>query len=148
ESLFEYAPISLWEQDYSGIKNFLDGLRAQGLTDFEKYINEHPKEIDQSIRLIKVKHVNQETVNMFGAKSEEELLANLDKMFRDEMREHWRSELTALWNGEKSWSGDGVNYRLDGEALHIRLHWRILPECESTWECVLVSIENITALKK
>ena len=148
ESLFEYAPISLWEQDYSGIKNFLDGLRAQGVTELEQYIREHPNEIDQSIRLIKVKHVNQETLNMFGAKSEDELLANLDKMFRDEMREHWRSELTALWNGEKSWSGDGVNYRLDGEALNIRLHWRILPECESTWECVLVSIENITALKK
>lgn len=148
ESLFEYAPISLWEQDYSGIKKFLDGLRAQGVTDFEEYMHEHPEEIDQSLRLIKVKHVNQETVSMFGARDEAELLANLDKMFRDEMREHWRSELTALWRGEKSWSGDGINYRLDGEALHIRLHWRILPECESNWECVLVSIENITALKK
>lgn len=147
ESLFEYAPISLWEQDYSGIKTFLDGLRAQGIRDLTKYLDEHPDDIDQSLRLIKVNHVNQETVNMFGARDEAELLASLDKMFRDEMRAHWRSELMALWNGEMSWSGDGVNYRLDGEALHIRLHWRILPECESNWECVLVSIENITALK-
>ena len=147
ESLFEYAPISLWEQDYSDIKTFLDGLRADGVTDLGKFLNEHPDEIDKSLRLIKVKHVNRETIHMFGAKDESELLANLDKMFRDEMRAHWRSELTALWNGDKQWSGDGVNYRLDGEALHIRLHWRILPECESTWECVLVSIENITALK-
>jgi diguanylate cyclase (GGDEF)-like protein len=147
ESLFEYAPISLWEQDYSGIKNFLDGLRARGVSDLGKYLDEHPDDIYKSMGLIKVKHVNRETINMFGAKDESELLANLDKMFRDEMRAHWRSELTALWNGEKTWSGDGINYRLDGEALHIRLHWRILPECESTWECVLVSIENITALK-
>jgi diguanylate cyclase (GGDEF)-like protein/PAS domain S-box-containing protein len=85
---------------------------------------------------------------MFGAQSEQELLSSLDRIFRDEMRAHWRSELGALWNGEKNWSGEGINYRLDGEALHIRLHWRILPECESNWECVLVSIENITALKK
>ena len=28
ESLFEHAPISLWEQDYSGIKIFFDKLRA------------------------------------------------------------------------------------------------------------------------
>jgi diguanylate cyclase (GGDEF)-like protein/PAS domain S-box-containing protein len=148
ESLFEYAPISLWEQDYSGVKKFLDELRSNGVTNFEEYLNDHPNEVDQSLRLIKVTHVNQETINMFGATSESELLANLDKMFRDEMRAHWRSELLALWNGEKSWSGDGINYRLDGEALHIRLHWCILPECETTWECVLVSIENITALKK
>lgn len=148
ESLFEYAPISLWEQDYSGIKNFLDALRASGVTDFDSYLNDHPEDIDKTLRLINVTHVNRETLNLFGAKTEKELLANLDKMFRDEMREHWRAELTALWNGELSWSGDGVNYRLDGEAIHIRLHWRILPECESNWECVLVALENITALKQ
>lgn len=148
ESLFEYAPISLWEQDYSGIKIFLDELRASGVSDLAHYLEEHPDEIDKSLQLIKVKRVNRETLHMFGARDETELLANLDRIFRDEMRAHWRSELTALWNGENQWSGDGINYRLDGEALHIRLHWRILPECETNWECVLVSIENITALKK
>ena len=147
ESLFEYAPISLWEEDYSGIKNFFDELRASEVNDFNKHLDAHPEEIDKCLRRIKVTHVNRETLNMFGAKSEEELLSNLDKIFRDEMRAHFRSELMALWTGEQSWSGDGINYRLDGEALHIRLHWRILPECESNWECVLVSIENITALK-
>ena len=48
EGLFEYAPISLWEQDYSGIKTFLDGLRAGGVSDFETYLNEHPEEIDKT----------------------------------------------------------------------------------------------------
>ena len=148
EGLFEYAPVSLWEEDYSGIKNFLDNLRSNGITDFARYLDEHPHEVENAIRLIKVNHVNRQTLNMFGAGSVSELISNLDKIFRDEMRAHFRSELMALWNGELEWSGDGVNYRLDGEALHIRLHWRILPECESTWDCVLVSIENITALKK
>lgn len=148
ESLFEYAPISLWEEDYSGIKIFFDELRANGVTDFNQYLNEHPKEIVHSMNRIMVTHVNAETLRMFGAKTEKELLSNLDKVFRDEMRAHFRAELMALWNGEMGWSGDGVNYRLDGEALYIRLHWRILPECESNWECVLVSIEDITARKK
>ncbi|MCI0608817.1 MAG: GGDEF domain-containing protein [Anaerolineae bacterium] len=148
ESLFEYAPISLWEEDYSGIKHFFDDLRADGIEDLDTYLDEHPEEITKSMDRIKVIHVNRETLSMFGAESEKELLANLDKIFRDEMRVHFRSELMALWHGEVSWSGDGVNYRLDGEALHIRLHWRILPECESNWECVLVSIENISALKQ
>ena len=148
ESLFEYAPISLWEEDYSGIKQFFDDLRSNGIEDLDTYLDEHPEEINKNMARIKVVHVNHETLNMFGAESEQELLANLDKIFRDEMRVHFRSELTALWHGEVSWSGDGVNYRLDGEALQIRLHWRILPECESTWDCVLVSIENISALKQ
>ena len=148
ESLFEYAPVSLWEEDYSGIKQFLDSLRASGVVDFARYLDQHPQEIENGMRRIKVNHVNRETLKMFGAASAAELLSNLDRIFRDEMREHFRSELMALWNGQWEWSGDGINYRLDGEALNIRLHWRILPECTSTWECVLVSIENITALKK
>jgi diguanylate cyclase (GGDEF)-like protein len=148
KGLFEYAPVSLWEEDYSGIKLFMDSLRADGVTDLAHYLDEHPEEIEKNMRLIQVKNVNRETLTMFGAASLTDLLSNLDKIFRDEMRAHFRSELVALWNGDVEWSGDGVNYRLDGEALDIRLHWRILPECESTWECVLVSIENITALKK
>ena len=148
ESLFEYAPVSLWEEDYSGIKLFLDNLRADGVTDLNHHLDQHPEEIENNMQRMIVKHVNRETLIMFGASSEAELLANLDKIFRDEMRAHFRSELMALWNGELSWSGDGINYRLSGEALQIRLHWRILPECESNWACVLVSIENITALKQ
>lgn len=148
KSLFEYAPISLWEEDYSGIKQFFDNLRAQGVTDLAPYLDEHPEEIENNMRSIKVLDVNRETLHMFGAASVRELLANLDQIFRDEMRAHFRAELMALWNGELEWSGDGINYRLDGEQIHIRLRWRILPECESNWECVLVSIENITALKQ
>jgi PAS domain-containing protein len=148
ESLFEYAPISLWEEDFSGIKKFFDGLRTEGVTNLSDYLDAHPQEIESSMRRIQVTHVNRETLKLFGAASEQELLASLDRVFRDEMRAHFRAELMALWNGELEWSGDGINYRLDGEPLHIRLHWRILPECESNWECVLVSIENITALKK
>ena len=102
ESLFEYAPISLWEEDYSRIKIFFEELRANGVTDLDQYLHEHPDEIDKNMTRIRVSHVNRETLHMFGAESEMELLANLDKIFRDEMRVHFRSELMALWNGELS----------------------------------------------
>ena len=146
--LFEYAPIPLWEEDCSDIKLFFDQLRAKGVVDLNRYLDEHPEEIANSVRRIKVNRVNRETLGMFGAHSEGELLANLDNIFRDEMRQHPRSELMALWNGEMSGSGEGINYRLSGEAIHVRVSWRILPEYRSNWECVLVSIENITPLKQ
>src|SRR6266545_2245719 len=90
ESLFEYAPISLWEEDFSGIKKFLDELRMQGVAKLERYLDEHPAVVDESLSLIQVTHVNRETLHLFGAKSEEELLSNLSQIFRDEMRAHWR----------------------------------------------------------
>ncbi|MBE0672953.1 MAG: sensor domain-containing diguanylate cyclase [Anaerolineales bacterium] len=147
-TLFEYAPISLWEQDFSSIKRLFDELRQTGVESLESYLDEHPSFVDECMRQIKVLNVNEKTVSMLGAKSKADLAANLDRVFRDGMRHHFREELLALWNGDESWSGEGINYTLDGDPLDILLHWRILPEYKTTWERVLVTIENITARKR
>jgi diguanylate cyclase (GGDEF)-like protein len=148
EKLFEFAPISLWEEDFSGIRKFFDGLQADGVTDLDEYLNAHPEEIDKSMRRVQVIRVNRETLKMFGAASEDKLLGGLDHIFRDEMLGHFREQLIALWNGELEWAGESVNYRLDGEPLSIRLRWRVVPQYGFGWECVMISIENITVLKK
>lgn len=146
--LFEYAPISLWEQDFSAIQTFFDGLRRQGIRDLSRYFDENPGQVEACIALIKVVDVNQQTLSMFGVQTKDEMLANLGKFFRDEMRVHFRDELLALWAGRLSWSGEGVNYTLTGVPLDILLSWRVLPGSEQTWKQVLVSIENITARKQ
>jgi diguanylate cyclase (GGDEF)-like protein len=130
------------------VKKFFDVLQAEGITDLEGYLNDHPEEVDQCMRRIQVTRVNRETLKMFGAASEEELLGGLDRIFRDEMLSHFRAQLLALWIGELKWSGESVNYRLDGELLNIRLRWRVLPNHVTGWECVMISIENITVLKQ
>jgi len=33
--LFEYSPISLWEEDFSEVRRVLDALRAQGVDDMD-----------------------------------------------------------------------------------------------------------------
>ncbi|MBL8050373.1 MAG: GGDEF domain-containing protein [Anaerolineales bacterium] len=147
-TLFEYAPISLWEQDFSQIKSLFDDLRRQGVDSLDSYLDDHPEFIDECMRGIRVLNVNQQTVSMFKADSKETFLSNLNLVFRDGMRHHFRAELLSLWNGEIEWSGEGINYTLDGEALDIILHWRILPEHENKWDKVLVTIENITARKR
>ena len=148
ESLFEFAPISLWEEDFSGIKEFFDDVRAEGITSLDAYLDAYPEEIEKNMRRIRVIRVNYETLKMFGAASEQELYRGLDRVFRDEMKKHFRAQLMALWDGELEWTGESVNYRLDGELLNIRLRWRVLPGYGSSWKCVLISIENITVLKK
>ncbi|MBL8090205.1 MAG: diguanylate cyclase [Anaerolineales bacterium] len=147
-TLFEYAPISLWEQDFSHIKAKFDELKKQGVKTLDSYLDSHPELIDECMQAIKVLNVNQQTVSMFKADSKGTFLANLNLVFRDGMRHHFRDELLSLWNGEIKWAGEGINYTLDGEALDIILHWRILPEHEKNWDKVLVTIEDITARKR
>ena len=147
KTLFEHAPVSLWEEDYSNIKRLFDGLRQQGVHSLESYLDDHPAFIDECMRQMVILDVNQQTLSMLKASSKDALLSNLGKVFRDGMRHHFRAELLSLWKGDLDWSGEGINYTLAGDPLDIILHWRILPGHEHTWERVLVTIEDITIRK-
>ncbi|HND49493.1 MAG TPA: sensor domain-containing diguanylate cyclase [Anaerolineales bacterium] len=147
-TLFEYAPVALWEQDFSHIKKSFDELRAKGVRSLDAHLVMHPEFLDQCMGKIQVLDVNLQTVAMLKADSKEHLLSNLDKVFRDGMRHHFRDELRALWNGDVKWSGEGVNYTLEGNPVDIILNWRIMPEYENNWERVLVTTEDITARKR
>ncbi len=145
EMLFEYAPIALMEQDFSAIRQRFDALRAEGVERLDAYLDAHPEEIDRCMALIRVVRINQHTLTMYAAPDRETFLASLPRFFRDEMRIHFREELLALWQGALNWSGEGVNYTLNGEPVDVLLSWRILPGAEDTWRQVLVSLEDITA---
>jgi hypothetical protein len=40
--LFEHSPVSLWVEDFSGVKALLDDARAQGIQDFRVFLSVHP----------------------------------------------------------------------------------------------------------
>jgi diguanylate cyclase (GGDEF)-like protein len=146
--LFEYSPISLWEEDFSGVKKALDELRSETGDDIRLYLIEHPQIVEECMSKIVVLDVNRRTLELFGAKSKEELLDNLGKVFRDEMRNHFRDEMVSLWHGDRAYECEGINYTLSGEAINIHLRWSVMPGSEMTFERVLVSIEDITARKR
>jgi diguanylate cyclase (GGDEF)-like protein len=146
--LFEYAPISLWEEDYSAVKQYLDQVRAAGVTDFRAYLDAHPQAVADCLERIRVLNVNRQTVLLFRAASRQHLLDNVSRIFRDEMGRHFADELVDMFNGARAYVREGVNYTLDGEPLDIRLHWAVMPEAEATWARVLVSIEDITPRRR
>ena len=76
-ALFEYSPISLWEEDLSQVKKHIDDLRDNGFNDFRKYFSEHPEEVLHYISMIKVLDVNKATLELYQADSKEEFLGSL-----------------------------------------------------------------------
>ena len=53
QGLFEHSPLSLWVEDYSGVKVYLDSLRAQGVVgDIQAYAAEHPDIVEACMALI------------------------------------------------------------------------------------------------
>ena len=63
-SLFEDSPISLWEEDFSAVKLFIEDLRRQGVTDYGVYFDSHPEQVARCIEQIKVVDVNQAALKL------------------------------------------------------------------------------------
>ena len=146
--LFEHSPVSLWVEDFSAVKNLLDGVRAQGIDDFKTFIRVHPEFVTRCMHEIRVIDVNQQTLRMFGAASKEALLNNIGRVFRGEMHESFAEQLLDLWEGKTFQQREVVNYSLSGDTVHIHMQFSVLADHMSDWGLVLLSLVDITARKK
>ena len=141
---FDLAPISLWLEDFSGVKRLFEKWRQSGVTDIRTYLREDEGRIRECSSLIRVLKVNKKTLALFEADDFNHLTGNLDAIFRDDMLQSHIQELSALWDGDTEFSSDTVNYTLSGRRLDIQLRGAVLPGYEDSWTRVLLSIEDVT----
>lgn len=146
--LFEHSPVSLWVEDFSCVKELLDDVRRQGITDFRVFTDVHPEFVSRCMSEIRVIDVNRHTLDLFSAPDKQTLLMRLGDVFRDDMREHFREQLVDLWNGKIFQQREVVNYALSGEELHLHLQFSVLPGYEADWSLVQVALTDITARKR
>ena len=143
-TLFAESPVSLWEEDFSGIRRYFDRLRALGVTDFDEHFTANPDELADCVESVRVVDVNRTTLALYGAESRSQLLAGLDRILGDEGREVFRRSILALARGERSWESEGINYTLNGDPIRLALQWSVAPGAERTWSRILVSAMDIT----
>jgi len=142
--LFEDAPISIWEEDYSAVRQSIDDLRAAGVVDFSAYFDEHPEEVAACVARVRIVDVNLATLEMFQAENKAQLLAHLSNVLGPESLDPFKVELLALARGETSFENETFNYTLQGERREVFLRLNVAPGYEQTWAKVFVSISDIT----
>jgi diguanylate cyclase (GGDEF)-like protein len=147
-SLFEHSPMSLWIEDFSGIRSLFEAQRAAGLTDFRTFVAANPAFVAECTRAIQIVDINQATLRMHGARDKREVLDNLGLIFRDKMLSHFAEQLVELWEGRTTMQCETINYTLSGQELNLYLQGSVLPGYEETWTRVLVSLTDITARKQ
>lgn len=145
--LFEDSPISLWEEDFSEVKAYIDHLRTKGVTDFSGYFDQHPEAIQTCADLVKIVHINKATLQLYKAKSQEEFYQGLNKFFTQESYQLFKEELLAISEGRTVLQRETVSLTLTGEKIYSDLRWVVVPGYERTLSKVLVSIVNITERK-
>jgi diguanylate cyclase (GGDEF)-like protein len=145
--MFELAPVSLWLEDFSGVRALFDDWRADGVTDLRAFLLEDSQRVAECATRIRVIKVNQKTLSLFEAADFSALTDNLSAVFRDDMLKTHLEELCQLWSGQTHFTSQTVNYTLGGQRLDVQLKGKVLPGHEARWDRVLVSVEDITELE-
>jgi diguanylate cyclase (GGDEF)-like protein/PAS domain S-box-containing protein len=146
--LFEHVPVSIWEEDFSAVRQYIDELRGAGVVDFSAYFDAHPEVVVESAARVKIVDVNRATLEMYQAESKEQLLADLTKILGAESLIPFKEELLALIRGDKIFETELVNYTLRGERRVVFLRLTVAPGYEQTWAKVFVGISDITERRR
>ncbi|CAG0977600.1 partial Phytochrome-like protein cph1, partial [Anaerolineae bacterium] len=145
--VFENSPVSIWEEDFSGVHALFDSLRQEGVTDIEAHFEQHPATLERCARLVKVTDVNEAALVLHRASDKEALLSGLITTFTPESFATFRRELVCLWNGGTEIAEEAIVRTLQGERRNVSVYFSVCPGYEHTLSKVLVSLIDITQRK-
>ena len=143
-SLFEHAPISLWEEDFFEVKQHIDQLRATGVTDFEAYFKQHPEAVRYCASRARVLQVNRTTLTLYKIDSQDQFNKNLGSVADPEGFKRFRDELVMLANGVTRFETEQVEHIATGEDIHTVVGVSLVPGCEDDWSRLMVYVVDIT----
>jgi PAS domain S-box-containing protein len=146
--LFEDSPISLWEEDFSALKTYIDGLRDRGVNNFRTFFEAHPEDLAHCATMVKIVDVNKTTLDMYQIERKKEFLKGLDLFLTEESYGLLKEGIISLCEGKLSFEGEVSNQTARGEIKHIYMKSFLASGYEGTWSKVLVSIIDITDRKQ
>ncbi|MFX1283931.1 MAG: response regulator [Promethearchaeota archaeon] len=146
--IFDESPISLWEEDFSAVKRYFDQLKAKGITDLSHYLDKHPHEVEKITQMVNIVNVNYTTLKLYKAKNITEFFKGLSGFFDEEATVLFQEELVALFDGKTTYQNEFPGYKLTGEKIDCIVKLSVVSGYEETLEKIIVSVIDITKLKK
>lgn len=146
--LFENSPVSLWEEDSSEVKAFIDSLRKSGITNFRTYFDNHPEAVHKCAAMVRIIDVNKATLTMYKAKSKEHLLCGLPRSFDKGLFDVYKEALIALAEGRTLFEAETITRTFNGSKNYVFLRMSVSPGFEQTWARIFVSLIDITERKR
>ena len=144
-ALFEESPISLWEEDYSEIKNYLDSLPEEATGDLDSFFKRTPEALEKCSRMIKVLAVNKATLKLFEAEDKEKLLREMEIILQPSYKDFYRERLVSLYNkGNHSIETTGQISRKKDRQAHLLITCKIPTGYEKSWSKIFVSVHDLT----
>jgi PAS domain S-box-containing protein len=149
-TLFHTIPIAVYEEDYSAVGDWLQELRASGVTDLGAYLDDNPDEFRAAFGLVQVIDVNPAALDLVDAEDASALIGPLrTETLAVETLAAWRQQLLALWEGRDSVHLELQGTTLTGKRLDAIFHLSISRVGgEQDLSKVLIALTDITKRKQ
>jgi signal transduction histidine kinase len=148
QAIFEDAPVAIWDEDFSAVKRFIDDLRATGVQDIREYLHSHPDAVEECVRRVRVRHVNRVAREFYGARTEEDLIASLPRLFDAVSLNNFRDEVIALAEGSRSFGSELFATTLSGERRLVQMNVSIVGPEPSDWSRVVVAFTDVSERRR
>jgi len=148
QTLFDHSPVPIWEEDFSRIKRFTNGLQRDGIVDFREFYSQHPEQVAVAEQLIRVLDVNQAAIQMLGFTDKNQFLNQMHKLVHRGPNDVFVEELCAIAEGKTDFEVEGPNDLVDGVIRYHHVHWTVAPGYEQDYRRVIVTIMDVTERKQ
>ena len=149
-SLLSLMPVAVWEEDYSAVGDWLEGLRRDGVQDLRAYLAQHPDAVRHGVRLVRVLDVNDAAVRMVNAPGKEALIGSLlEETVTEETRDSFVEQFVAIWENRPSASIEVIGSTVDGRPIACELQWAApLVSGQRDLSRAVVAITDLTERKQ
>ena len=147
-NLFEDAPIAIWEEDFTELMEYLEGLKNSGISDFRSYFESYPDEVIRCASLAKLISVNKATLNLYEAESISDFSDGLKSISCSESFKAFREVILGLMEGKTRFEFENVHQTLKGNKMFVILKL-LLSCCEGgSGSKALISVIDTTERKR
>lgn len=143
-SLFEDSPVPTWEEDFSGVKKFIDRLKAEGVKDIRAHFESNQRDLINCARLMVVQDVNDAVLKLNDAPNKEYMIKHYRSLATRRSAEYAIRQFEAIANGQKSCEFDAELRTFDENEVHVHLKWTVVKGYEDTYEKVYLTTTDVT----
>jgi PAS domain S-box-containing protein len=143
-AMFDSAPVSIWDEDWSDVIPMVRQVVAREERDARSILEGNPGFVQEALRAVRIRDVNQATLSMFEADTKDQMLASLETVFATpDTLPGFIDELVALAENQEVFSTEMTLRTVQGRLIHTLLTMSF-PPADSGSGDVLVSLMDIS----
>ncbi len=146
-NIFNTLNVAVWEHEVSRVRIALAGLRQYGVQDTEVYIREHPEFVRECLLKMRMVEANPYAVKLCGARTRDELLTALPRMFLPETYDAFADALVAMSRNVPYFEAETALQTLTGRRIDVHIAVSF-PARNAYFKHVLTCLTDITAYKE